>query len=386
MPPRKKQKPAPAPLSEDPVPALKSGPRPPQTTTGIFTLPLELLWLISTYFGPSVEVPHVELRSGVDPVLDAKYRERTVTLRAIAYTCDWLRQFYQPLLWESWNVCVEPVERAAFYKALGDQLQKASLALVRQPETLSLIRIVNVVLTRYSSAEVLPPFARCISQMPNLHTLQIIHAHTQMTSHLKDGFAGISLPTIQRIVLPGHAHEILRCCPEVREVICTSSDASKLISAIAKCCKKVETIEGFWLGEPSLLKRLVKAAANVLEIRLNMRDDITALSSFKKLKRIQFIHHVTLDEMEAGAATRIPPTLVQPLEVARTLLRQQPATDRRLSIRYTYDRPRDFHIPAVWMKWDAIRDTPFPVKEIPIFSLVHGLAETYHDETGICGS
>jgi hypothetical protein len=92
-------------------------------------------------------------------------------------------------------------------------------------------------------------------QMPNLHTLQIVHAHTAITTHLKNGFEGFSLPNVRKIILPAQAHEVLRCCPEVRHVICTGWDASKLVSAIAKCCKKVEILEGFDLNNPKIMKR-----------------------------------------------------------------------------------------------------------------------------------
>ncbi|KAF7309982.1 hypothetical protein MIND_00371000 [Mycena indigotica] len=371
MPPRKKQKTVA--VEDSPPVSFPSRPvtRPSQTTTGIFTLPLELLWLISTHFGLCIEVPHGILRGDGDPVLGAEFRSRTTSLRAMAYTCDQLRQVYRPLLWQSWNICVEPVHRAAFYKSLGDHLRKASLALAREAETRALIRTINVVLTRYSSAEVIPPFARCMAQMPNLHTLQIIHAHTQMTTHLKNGFANITLSNIQRIVLPDHAHEILRCCPEVRHVICMSSDGSKLVSAIGKCCKQVEIIEGFRLGEGNLLKRLVKAAPNVTEIRLKSfygdHDTVTSLSSFKKLQTLEFSHQITLDELAAGAALQVPAELVKSIDAAKVLLRNQTTTDKRLRVRFTHDIPRNWHGAAARRKnWEEISETPFPVKEIPL--------------------
>lgn len=75
-----------------------------------------------------------------------------------------------------------------------------------------------------------------------------------MTTILKDHFEGHTFPTIRTAVMPSHAHNILRCCPEVKTVICNYGDGSQLVSAIAKHCKKVETIEGFIIDE-KMMKR-----------------------------------------------------------------------------------------------------------------------------------
>ncbi|KAJ7210544.1 hypothetical protein GGX14DRAFT_520560 [Mycena pura] len=274
MPPRKRQKPA----STAPVmpanPKSSNGPRPAQSSNGLLAVPVEILDLISMHFGPCIPIP-----SRVpDAAMPKEYRDRTLSLRALSQTCHHLRLVFLTLLWETWNICVSPPSGAAFYKVLGDQLQRTSLGLVSEPELLSLVKTVNVVLTRYSAAEVLPPFARCLTQMPNLHTLQITHAHRAMTTHLKDNFAGISLPSIRKIILPSWAHEVLRCCPEVRHVVCSDGqkDESKLVSAIAKCCKKVEIIEWFWLQDNSV-KRLVKAAPNITQVLFERDPGVVSL-------------------------------------------------------------------------------------------------------------
>ncbi len=156
----------------------------------------------------------------------------------------------------------------------------------------------NVSLTRCSPKTVLPAFVKCLENLPNVHTIQILHAHSQMTTMLKTHFEGHHLPTIRTIILPGHAHEILRICPEVRKVVCNDGDCSKLISAIAKKCKNVEVLEGFSAsssGPKSTMKRrfilrfykvnsveifnligLVKACPNLRQIGFNY---IAAVSS-----------------------------------------------------------------------------------------------------------
>jgi hypothetical protein len=102
----------------------------------------------------------------------------------------------------------------------------------------------GVSLSRYSTS-VLPAWVRSIEALPNLHTLQI-QMHHKMPSDLKRAFEGHVFPQVRTISLPSHAHHILRCCSEVRKVICNSRmDSSTLVSAIAMGCKKVEEVQGF---------------------------------------------------------------------------------------------------------------------------------------------
>ena len=81
-----------------------------------------------------------------------------------------------------------------------------------------------------------------------------MRAHTQMTTHLKTAFKGRSFPTIQTVILPTHAHEIMRCCKEARTVVCNYGDGSQIVTAIAKGSKKVERLEGFAPDE-NMMKR-----------------------------------------------------------------------------------------------------------------------------------
>ncbi|KAJ6534667.1 hypothetical protein DFH09DRAFT_1405286, partial [Mycena vulgaris] len=301
-------------------------------------MPVELLDLTSMFFGCPVEVPVGHLSSATDPTLPLEYRERSDSLRALSQTCHALRLTFLPILWECLNVCVE-VRTRTFYKALGDQLKRTCKGLRREPELLAYIRTVNVILTRYSSGEILPPFARCLSLMPNLHTLQIVHAHTAMTTHLKDAFANTNLPTVRKIILPSWAHEVLRCCPEVKHVICIGDDGGKLVSAIAKCCKKVEIVEGFVLRDEKFIKRLVKAAPNLTEVNFNYLpgdETIKNLSAFKKLSGIRLPHRTSQEALDSGSySTTLPHELQRCIEAAKTFLRKQPVAAKRLTIRFT---------------------------------------------------
>ena len=95
---------------------------------------------------------------------------------------------------------------------------------------------------------------RCLPLLTNLHTLEILHAHAQITTTLKTAFAGHTFPAIRTVILPSCAHHILPSCPEVRTVICTEDDGSAIIGAIAQGCSKVEVLEGI-LPNAARLKR-----------------------------------------------------------------------------------------------------------------------------------
>ena len=99
----------------------------------------------------------------------------------------------------------------------------------------------------HSTVTILPAWVRAIEALPNLHTLQITGTHRRISTLLENAFKGHVFPQVRTIALPSHAHHILRCCPEVKRVICINRlDSRSLISAIAKRCKKVEEVQGFY--------------------------------------------------------------------------------------------------------------------------------------------
>ena len=115
-------------------------------------------------------------------------------------------------------------------------------------------RKVHVSLTRYQTGS-LSTLLKCMQNLPNLHTIKVLHAHTQMTTAIKSAFEKASLPTVRTVIVPGFCHEILRACPEVRSVWCTEGDGSKLIGALGKGkCNKVEEVRGCVLSD-TMMKR-----------------------------------------------------------------------------------------------------------------------------------
>ena len=118
-------------------------------------------------------------------------------------------------------------------------------------------RTVRIIITRYQSTLIMPKLASFLSSLQNLHTLQVFRAHTQMTTAIKKGFQGVVLPEIRTLIIPGHCHEILRCCPLVTKVWCNYDDGGKLVTVIAKHCKEVQEMRGFLADE-----KLIKSALN----------------------------------------------------------------------------------------------------------------------------
>lgn len=110
----------------------------------------------------------------------------------------------------------------------------------------------TVSLTRYHVQKILPAFVNALEMLPNLHTLRICHAHSQMTAHLQSAFGGHVFPQITTVVLPSCAHNVLRCCPNVKDVTNIGEDGTKLAGAICKECPRVERVANFGLTDYTL--------------------------------------------------------------------------------------------------------------------------------------
>src|SRR5258706_319988 len=107
----------------------------------------------------------------------------------------------------------------------------------------------TVSLTRYQFTKILPAFVNALEMLPNLHTLRICHAHSQMSTHLKGAFEGHVFPQIKTVALPSAAHNILRSCPNVKDVTNVEENGSKLAGAICKECPQVERMVNFWVAD-----------------------------------------------------------------------------------------------------------------------------------------
>lgn len=183
------------------------------------------------------------------------------------------------------------------------------------PSEHALSRTVTVSLTRCSTLTVLPAFAACLRALPNLHTLRIMHAHSQMTSALKSAFESVELPQIRTIILPTCAHNILRSCPNIVDLTCNEDDGSQLISAMAKSSQNVEIVGRirFWTEGSAksmfLLSSLwqcfelhssglAKAAPKLRELHVSEVDKVSTVSPYATVRNfvLRFLTARTVHE------------------------------------------------------------------------------------------
>ncbi|KIJ30057.1 hypothetical protein M422DRAFT_267854 [Sphaerobolus stellatus SS14] len=266
----------------------------------LFKLPNEIIHEILSYF-PDMDLPKInrgDIYLLYDPSIETSGYIREDALRALSQTCHTLREFFLPLLWEHFDVYARG-GGMIWYKRVSNTLTRGSVFLKdpRNQIIASHVRSCRVVLTRCATNIALPAFAKCLASLPNLHTLDILHAHSQMTTHLKEGFKRGNFPAIKKIILPSCAHNVLRCCPEVTSVTCIEENGSKLIGAIASSCPKVEVLERF-SPDINMAKRIVNKVSNLKRITLHMHDRITqivtALKPLKHLCEIDFLHPTPL--------------------------------------------------------------------------------------------
>lgn len=169
-----------------------------------------------------------------------------------------------------------------------------------------LVKTVRVILTRRRTEEVLTAFADCLDKLTSVTTLEITHAHTAMTSHLKRGFEGHTYPSIRSAILPTQAHNVLRCCTGVMSVTANdmNHECSKLITAMSSSCKHVEEVNDFQLNGNNL-KNLLKAAPNLTSMQFGHLPD---KDTFDKLKSFKLLKHITGTAARHWCGDSAPPT------------------------------------------------------------------------------
>ena len=111
-----------------------------------------------------------------------------------------------------------------------------------------------MIITRYESTVIPKKLACLLSSLQNLHTLQIFHFASNMSTALKNGFQGVTLSGIRTLIIPEQCHAILKYCPHVTKVWCNRGDGSYLVTAIAKYCNEVQELRGIYPTAEKLIK------------------------------------------------------------------------------------------------------------------------------------
>ncbi|KIJ63395.1 hypothetical protein HYDPIDRAFT_113388, partial [Hydnomerulius pinastri MD-312] len=247
-------------------------------------IPDDVLYEILSHL-PTIKAGHVmrchDTRD--PPVIPTEMFTRTATMRALSQVSRLLRSLCLAMAWRRAEICGAD-HHLTFFKVVGEAMKAGCGVLKGCPYLRPLVQTVTVVLTRYQAAEIMPAFVQCLASLPNVTTIEIVHAHSRMTTALKNTFEGKQFPSVRKMILPSCAHEILRCCPNVEEVICNEDSGSRLVGAIMKGnCNQVQILKG--INAPS--KRLIKFLPNLIHIGLPVSTDIKALAMFQHLAIIE---------------------------------------------------------------------------------------------------
>ncbi|KAI0790798.1 hypothetical protein C8Q75DRAFT_105291 [Abortiporus biennis] len=194
-----------------------------------------------------------------------------------------LRTECLPRLWEQIEVCYfDEKNDFFFYGSSSSKLERISSGLMAAPEIASLVKIVTVtfLLSRcpspYSTVFL---FVRCLRKLPNLHTLHVLYAHSQTTTALKDAFEPTKLPQIRTLILPNHAHDIIRSCSQARTITCNEGDGERFLNAIDDACPNIRSLRNIDDNE-ALLTWLPKSIPTLEEISMKIRPYIPVQQSF----------------------------------------------------------------------------------------------------------
>lgn len=105
---------------------------------GLVTLPPELFLEIVGYF------PEIDIQVILDcrQTLPVEFRERFATLRALSQTCKELRLVVLPLAWERLEACTTAGNQKAFYREVGERLERKCKGLMKSDHLRPHVRFV----------------------------------------------------------------------------------------------------------------------------------------------------------------------------------------------------------------------------------------------------
>lgn len=154
--------------------------------------------------------------------------------------------------------------------------------------------------------QTLPIFAKCLQALPRLSTIQITFVRWQLLTHMSLAFnSTITLPTVQNLVMPSVAFNIVNCCPNVETITFNRPwDDTEFMKAIGtiECHSRLRALRNMSLKSSNLPCELIVVRSP------NPRSSTcfisTAIAKFApNLKEIEIWHlecdklHVNHDEV-----------------------------------------------------------------------------------------
>ncbi|TFK62154.1 hypothetical protein BDN72DRAFT_848994 [Pluteus cervinus] len=221
-----------------PITAHTSG---PPNSIGLASVPPELLLEIINYL-PRFPIPCAFMES---PMRTATHT-RQAAIMALVQLCRSFRRALIHCLWEEiilcslhggqTNIVGDPNHICAFERRGYCHTCERHLAFeivaqletvtIRVPEYAARVQTLTVFLPRYSEKTVVSEFARCLTLLPNLKTLQLHYSLHQnaLDRIISNVFYRFQYGHVETLVIPGQtgSEHILKACPNVRHLSFTS--------------------------------------------------------------------------------------------------------------------------------------------------------------------
>ncbi|KAF9482369.1 hypothetical protein BDN70DRAFT_436274 [Pholiota conissans] len=205
----------------------------PKNLRGLPCLPDEIYLEILSH------LPSFPLLSCHDASDIATYGPRRLALDALSQTCSDLRRVFLRYRWQRIEVYSQmelevgrgPLPKTRYNRkgksVAGNRayamelVRQLEVVTVREPGLAQVVNVLDIYITDYSAETVIPELARCMSLMPNLHTVYIDFAFFgaigfHQSSIIIDSFAPYKYPQIKNANVSLNAFFFISRCPDLK--------------------------------------------------------------------------------------------------------------------------------------------------------------------------
>ncbi|SJL12601.1 uncharacterized protein ARMOST_16029 [Armillaria ostoyae] len=318
--------------------------------TSLPSFPVELLLEIFSYW-PSIPISRPD-----SPALFPNiYLERTRTLQALTQTCSSLRAILLPLAWQNLEACScshLPPSRptpslAGKYgnEVMTELLRQAEIVTIRNPTLAIYVQTVSVTLTKIHATQVFEEFARCLSLLPNVKTLQIFGLGFEgAETKLSRAFASVILPSVRVLAVPREGVALFSSVPNVRDITFLAHNhtyhTEYCARSVARHFPHIERLRFRGSLVATNLDRLTHKLPELRElgpvgldyyVPMSRHRGIVPLTSLECLSRLEKIHvlYLTINGY-GGGGTQDLSLYREHIRLVKEILRQAPAQKQEL--------------------------------------------------------